>query len=60
MVHSDRGGEYYDRYDKIGHDPGPFAKYLHECGIDAQHMMLGTHQHNGIAEKRNHTLLDMV
>ena len=39
---------------------GPFAKYLQDCGINAQYTMLGTPQQNGIAEMRNHTLLDMV
>ncbi|RVW91696.1 hypothetical protein CK203_024165 [Vitis vinifera] len=34
-VKSDRGGEYYGRYDETGRNPGPFAKFLLECGIDA-------------------------
>ena len=60
VVHSDIGGEYYGRYDETGQNPGPFSNYLQECGIDAQYIMPGTPQHNGIAERRNHTLLDMV
>ena len=28
VVHSNRGGEYYGRYDEMGRNPGPFAKYL--------------------------------
>ena len=60
VVHSDRGGEYYGRYDEIGRKPGPFAKYLQECGIDAQYTMLGTPQKNGIAKRRNSTLLNIV
>ena len=60
MVHYDRGGEYYGRYDETGSNPGPFAKYLQECGIDAQYTMFGTPQHNGIVERRNRTFLDMV
>ena len=28
VVHFDRGGEYYGRYDEIGCNLGPFAKYL--------------------------------
>ena len=60
VVHFDRVGEYYGRYDETRHNLGPFAKYHQECGIDAQHTMLGTPQQNGIAEIRNHTLLDMV
>ena len=35
MVHYDRGGEYYGKYDEMGHNLGPFAKFLHECGINA-------------------------
>ena len=60
VVHSDRDDEYYGRYDKTGCNPRPFEKYLQECGIDAQYTMHGTPQQNGIAERRNHTILDMV
>ena len=28
VVHSDKGGEYYGRYNETGHNPKPFAKYL--------------------------------
>ncbi|KAJ9675422.1 hypothetical protein PVL29_024372 [Vitis rotundifolia] len=59
-VKSDRGGEYYGRYDETGRNPGPFAKFLLECGIDARYTMSGTPQQNGVAERRNRTLLDMV
>ena len=59
MIHLKRGGEYYGRYDETG-ILGPFAKYLQECGIDAQYTMFGTPQQNGTVERRNHTLLDMV
>ncbi|KAJ9679813.1 hypothetical protein PVL29_021660 [Vitis rotundifolia] len=59
-VKSDRGGEYYGRYDETGRNPGPFAKFLLECGIDARYTMPGTPQQNGVAERRNRTLLDMV
>ncbi|KAL6335313.1 hypothetical protein AAG906_029555 [Vitis piasezkii] len=37
VVKSDRGGEYYGRYDEIGRNLGPFAKFLLECGIDARY-----------------------
>ena len=60
MVHFDKGSEYYGKYDETRRNPGPFAKYFQECGIDAQYTMSGTPQHNEIAEKMNHTLLDMV
>ena len=60
MVHSNKGSEYYGRYDEIGQNPGPFAKYHQECGIDAQFTMSGTPQYNWIAERRNRKLLEMV
>ena len=60
VVHSDRGDEYYGRYDETGRNPRPFVRYCHECGIDAQYTMPGAPQQNGIAEMRNHMLLDMV
>ena len=44
VVKSDRGGEYYGRYDEIGWNPRPFAKFLLECGIDAKYTMLGSPQ----------------
>ncbi|RVW97553.1 Retrovirus-related Pol polyprotein from transposon TNT 1-94 [Vitis vinifera] len=60
-VRSDRGGEYYGRYDRSGEQrPGPFAKYLMECGIVPQYTMPGTPSQNGVAERRNRTLKDMV
>ena len=43
-VKSDRGGEYYGRYDEIGRNPGPFAKFSLECDIDARYTMSGTSQ----------------
>ena len=54
------GGEYYGRYDETGCNPGPFARYIQEYGIDAQYTMPDTPQQNGITKMRNRTLLDMV
>ncbi|RVW31572.1 Retrovirus-related Pol polyprotein from transposon TNT 1-94 [Vitis vinifera] len=60
-VKSDRGGEYYGRYDGSGEQrPRPFAKYLEECGIVPQYTMPGSPSMNGVAERRNRTLKDMV
>ena len=60
-VRSDRGGEYYGRYDGSGEQrPGPFAKYLMECGIVPQCTMPGTPSQNSVAERRNRTFKDMV
>ena len=60
IVRSDRGGEYYGRYTEDGQAPGPFAKFLQEHGIVAQYTMLGSPDQNGVAERRNRTLLYMV
>lgn len=60
IVRSDRGGEYFGRYTEAGQHKGPFAKYLEECGIMAQYTTPGTPQQNGVAERRNRTLKDML
>ena len=60
IVRSDRGGEYYGSYDGKGQHPGPFARFLESHGICAQYTMPGTPQQNGVSERRNRTLLDMV
>ena len=60
IVRSDRGGEYYGRYTENGQAPGPFTKFLQEHGIVAQHTMPGSRDQNGVAERRNRTLVDMV
>ncbi|RVW85345.1 Retrovirus-related Pol polyprotein from transposon TNT 1-94 [Vitis vinifera] len=60
IVRSDRGGEYYGRYLEDGQSPRPFAKFLQEHGIVAQYTMPGSLDQNGVAERRNQTLLDMV
>ncbi|CAH9087614.1 unnamed protein product, partial [Cuscuta europaea] len=60
-VKSDRGGEYYGRCDGSGEQrPGPFAKFLEECGIVPQYTMPGSPSMNGVAERRNRTLKEMV
>ena len=60
IVRSDRGGEYYGRFTDQGQRPGPFAKFLEENGIVAQYTTPSTPQQNGVAERRNRTLMDMV
>jgi hypothetical protein len=60
IVRSDRG-EYYGRYDGSDEQlPGPFAKYLEECGIIPQYTLLGSPAMNDVVERRNRTLKDMV
>ena len=50
-LRSDRGGEYLDT---------EFKDHFMEHGILSQLTAPGTPQHNGVAERRNMTLLDMV
>ena len=51
ILRSDRGGEYLSQ---------EFKDYLKACGIVQQITPPGTPQHNGVSERRNRTLLDMV
>ncbi|GJZ80052.1 retrovirus-related pol polyprotein from transposon TNT 1-94 [Tanacetum coccineum] len=60
IVRSDRGGEYYGKYDESRQCPGPFAKFLESRDICTQYTMPGTPQQNGVAERRNRTLMEMV
>ena len=39
---------------------GCYKEYLRSCGIVSQLTPPGTPQHNGVSERRNRTLLDMV
>jgi len=41
-VRSDKGGEYYGRYDETRRNSEPFARFLDEYGIEAQYTMPGT------------------
>ncbi|KAL6328200.1 hypothetical protein AAG906_034343 [Vitis piasezkii] len=59
-VRSDRGGEYYGRFTESGQHLSAFALFLREHGIIANYTMLGTPEQNGVAERRNRTLIDMV
>ena len=60
IVRYDRGGEYYGRYTENGQVPGPFANFLQEHRIVAQNTMLGSPDQNGVVQRRNRTLVDMV
>src|SRR3954470_6159851 len=51
FLRSDRGGEYLS-YE--------FSTHMKECGIVSQLTPAGTPQRNGVSERRNRTLLDMV
>ncbi|KAL0446541.1 UNVERIFIED_CONTAM: putative mitochondrial protein [Sesamum latifolium] len=60
IVRSDRGGEYFGRYTEGRQAPDPLAKFLTEQDIVAQYTMPSSPDQNGVAERRNRTLLDMV
>jgi hypothetical protein len=60
IVKSYRGGEYYGRHTPYGQVPRPFASFLPENGIVAQYSTPGEPQQNGVAERRNRTLMDVV
>ncbi|RVX17056.1 Retrovirus-related Pol polyprotein from transposon TNT 1-94 [Vitis vinifera] len=51
VVKSNRGVEYYGRYDEIGRNPGPFAKFLLECDIDVIYTMTATYILNQVPSK---------
>ncbi|TLX70056.1 DDE-type integrase/transposase/recombinase [Labilibacter sediminis] len=51
ILRSDRGGEYLSQ---------EFIDHLRDCGIVSQLSPPRTPQHNGVSERRNRTLLDMV
>jgi transposase InsO family protein len=59
-VRSDRGGEYYGRHTRYGQVSGPFVRFLQKNGIVAQYSMPDDPQQNGVAERCNRTLMDMV
>ena len=60
IVRLDRSGEYYGKYTENGQALGAFAKFLQENGIVAQYTMPGSPDQNGVVERRNRTLMDMV
>ena len=60
IVRIDRSGEYYGRNTEDGQAHGPFVKFLQENEIVAQYTMSGSPYQNGVTERRNQTLTDMV
>ena len=60
VVRFDGGGEYYGKHGDAGQLKGPFSKYLEDSGIVAQFTMPGSPEQNGVAERRNRTLMEMV
>ena len=60
VVRSDRGDEFYRRYDETGQHSSLFSKLLQKRGIYAQYTMPGTPQQNGVSKRCNRTLMDMI
>ena len=50
----------YGKHNELGQCPSPFARFLEQHGICAQYTMPSTPQQNGVAERRNRTLMAMV
>lgn len=58
---SNRGGECYDKYDGSGKQYSRlFAKFLEDCGIISQSIMLGSPIMNDVTKIQNMTFKDMV
>jgi hypothetical protein len=60
LVRSDCVGKYYGRHTSYGQVPEPFARFLQKNDIVIQYSMSDDPQQNGLAERRNRTLMDMV
>ncbi len=60
VIRSDRGGEYFGKTSEVGQIPGPFKRLLESKGICAQYTLSGSPYQNGVAERRNCTLMEMV
>ena len=60
IVGTDKCGECHDRCTKYAQAQGSFVKFLQQNGIFAQSTMHGSPYQNGVAERTNKTLLDML
>lgn len=60
IIKSNRGGKYYKRYTENEQYLSPFAKFLERRGICAQYTMLDAPEQNDIAERLNHTLMNII
>lgn len=59
VVRSNRGSQYYRKYDETGQQMGSFVIYLEECGIVVHHTISGIFEQNGVTERRNRALMDV-
>lgn len=60
IVRSAHGGEYYERCDDTNQLMGTFSNLRQDYEIFAQYTMPNTREQNGVAERRNKTLMEMV
>jgi len=60
IMKTDIGNEYYLRFTEDGQAMGLYVKFLHGDVIVAQYTMLGFPDQNGVLERRNRNLMDMV
>ncbi|KAD3640349.1 hypothetical protein E3N88_29572 [Mikania micrantha] len=56
----DKGGEYYGRHTEVGQAPGPFFEFCKGQETMNQYIMPCTPQQNGVTERRNRNLMNMV
>lgn len=60
IVKFDYGDEYYGRDTEMRKHMGSFDKYPQDCSIVAQYTMPNSPYQNGVAERRNRNLKDMM
>ena len=60
VIKTYRGGEYYGRYNEDRQALGTFVKLLQDHRIVDQYTILSSSDQNGVADRRNKTLLNMV
>lgn len=59
-VSSYRRDGFYEKYNEIGRNPRRSARFCETCVIKVQYTMPETPKQNGITERKNCTLIDMV
>lgn len=59
-IRSYRKDEFYEKYNETGRNLRRFARFCETCAIKVQYTMLETPKHNGITERKNCTLINMV
>ena len=59
-IRSNRGAKYYGRYNGSARCLGPFTNFLKECGVIVGYIMPGISRQNGVTERQNRILKNMV